>query len=156
MPRQYIDLVAEMGGNTFQEIIKSSPRKIRETLFGRMGIKAKKKKVGIRVHGRLEDRAEKLHLRLKDGTTDQENELCGELLRNWLFTKRPLLKATLDHLGIENDNGLIEEDPEFFKALEEDKVVDLVSHLRAKEFSNEEIKVYLTFVETPFLEKALG
>ena len=156
MPRQYIDLVSEMGGDTFQEIITSSPRKIRETLFGRMGIKAKKKKVGIRVHGRLEDRAKKLHVRLKDGTTDQENELCGELLRNWLFTQRPLLKATLDHLGVANDNGLIEEDPEFFKELEEDKVKDLVKHLRAGEFTDESIKVYLTFVETPFLDKVFA
>ena len=155
MSLQYIELVSRMGEATFQELITSSPRKIRETLFGRMGIKAKKKKIGIRVHGRLEDRTKKLHIRLKDGKTEQENELCGELLRNWLFTKRPLLKATLDFLGVENDNGLIEEEPDFFKELEEAKVKEMVAHLQ-KDYSDEEILVYLTFVETPHLDAAFA
>jgi hypothetical protein len=153
---QFIQLVADLQPDTFQEVIQASPRRIRETLFGRLGIKAKKRSIGVRVHGKLEDRTKKLHEKLREGSTEQENNLCEELLRNWLFTRRDLLKATLDYLDIANDNGLIEEEPDFFQELEEDKVKALVSHLREGGFDDEGIKVYLTFVKTPHLESALS
>ena len=58
--------------------------------------------------------------------------MCEELVRNWLYTKRPLLKATLDHLGVKNDNGLVDEDPVFFQELSAEKVKELVTHLTAQ------------------------
>lgn len=149
---EHIGLVSNMTLDTFQEVIAASPRRIRETLFGRLGIKAKKRGVGIQVHGRLEERARKLHERLKSGSSQQENELCSELLRNWLFTKRPMLKAALDHLGIQNDNGLIEEEPTFFQELDEAKVKELWAALTA-EFPAEHARLYLAFVQTPHLDK---
>lgn len=152
---EFIQLVSDLRPDTFQEVISASPRRIRETLFGRLGIKAKRKSIGIRVHGKLEDRTKKLHERLRDGQSKQENDLCEELLRNWLFTKRGLLKDTLDHLGVDNDNGLIEEEPDFFQELEEPKVKELVDHLKDKGHGVEAIKVYLTFVKTPHLDKTL-
>ena len=149
-----IAIVSDMGADTFQEVISASPRKIRETLFGRLGIKAKKKTVGLRVHGRLEERTKKLHARLKDASSDAERELCEELVRNWLFTKRDLLAATLDYLGVENDGGLIEEEPTFFKELEKEKVQALVAHLVEQGFEMEPILIYLKFHDVPFLEEA--
>src|SRR5690349_20994533 len=101
---EFVALVTKMSDETFGDVIGASPRKIRETLFGRLGIKAKKKTIGVRVHEKLEERTRKLHDRLKSAQTKQEDDLCQELVRNWLYTKRPLLKATLDHLGIKNDN----------------------------------------------------
>ena len=112
---QYLSLVSDLSNETFQEVVSASPRRIRETLFGRLGIKAKKKKIGVRVHGKMEDRTKKLHERLREASTAQEDELCGELLRNWLYTQRALLAATLDHLGVKHDDGLVDEDPAFFK-----------------------------------------
>ena len=150
--QSYVAMVTGMSAETFQDVIASSPRRIRETLFGRLGIKAKKRGLGIQVHGKQEERTRKLHERLKQGTTKQENDLCEELVRNWLFTKRPMLKATLDHLGIENDNGLIEQEPTFFQELEADKVKDMWSTL-TEEFPAEHVRVYLEFVKTPHLDK---
>lgn len=152
---EFITLVAGLSETTFQDVITASPRRIRETLFGRLNIKAKKKTIGVAVHGKLEERTKKLHQRLKEGTTKQENDLCEELLRNWLYTQRPLLKATLDHLEVKNDNGLIEEEPTFFQELDETKVKALVTHLRANGFEPEHIGVYLRFVKTPHLDGAL-
>lgn len=149
---EYIGLVSGMTPDTFQEVIASSPRRIRETLFGRLGIKAKKRGVGIQVHGKLEERTKKLHERLKGGSTKQENDLCEELLRNWLFTKREMLKAALDHLGVPNDHGLIEEEPTFFQELDEEKVKALWKALEGQ-FPPEHVRVYLTFVRTPHLDK---
>ncbi len=144
---QFVSMVAGMTEDTFAEVISSSPRKIRETLFARLNIKAKKQ-IGLKVHGKLEERTKKLHERLKGASTEQENKLCEELMRNWLFTKRPLLKATLDHLGVKNDNGLVDEEPAFFKELSADKVTDLGNVLKG-EHPVEHIKLYLAFVGVP-------
>lgn len=144
---QFVSMVAAMSEDTFAEVITASPRKIRETLFARLNIKAKKQ-IGLKLHAKLEDRTKKLHVRLKDAQTAQENTLCEELLRNWLYTKRPLLKATLDHLDVKNDNGLVDEEPTFFKELTAEKVTDLVNHLKG-EFPVEHIRLYLAFVGVP-------
>jgi hypothetical protein len=144
---QFVSMVAGMTDDTFAEVISASPRKIRETLFSRLNIKAKKT-LGLKVHGKLEERTKKLHDRLKQATTDQENKLCEELMRNWLFTKRAMLKATLDHLGVKNDNGLVDEEPEFFKQLTADKVNELVAMLK-NEHPVEHIRLYLAFVGVP-------
>ena len=150
---EFISLVANLSETTFQEIITASPRRIRETLFGRLGIKAKKKGVGIKVHGRLEERTRKLHEKLKAGESKQENDLCEELLRNWLYGQRPLLKDTLDFLGVDNDNGLIDTEPDFFAELDEDKVAALWTHLREAGHPPEHAFIYLRFVSTPHLDK---
>ena len=148
---EWIAIVNKMSDDTFGEVVAASPRKIRETLFQRLGIKAKKS-IGLKVHGKLEDRTRKLHEKLREATTDQENKLCEELVRNWLYTKRPLLKATLDYLGIKNDNGLVDEEPTFFQELTADKVKELVTHLMGQGYAAEHIALYLRFVKTPHVD----
>ena len=152
---QFITLVQKMSDETFGELVAASPRKIRETLFQRLGIKAKKT-IGLKVHGKLEDRTRKLHEKLKAADSEQENRLCEELVRNWLYTKRPLLKATLDHLGIKNDNGLVDEEPTFFQELSADKVKELVTHLTGQGYPAEHVALYLHFVKTPHVDEAVG
>jgi hypothetical protein len=151
---EFVALVTKMSDETFGDVIGASPRKIRETLFGRLGIKAKKKTIGVRVHEKLEERTRKLHERLKGAQTKQEDDLCQELVRNWLYTKRPLLKATLDHLGIKNDNGLVEEEPVFFQELSQEKVRELFEKLKP-EFPPEHIAIYLRFVKTPHVDEVM-
>jgi hypothetical protein len=148
---QFIDLVAKMSDVTFAEIVTAAPRKTRETLFQRLGIKAKKT-IGLKVHAKLEDRTKKLHEKLKSAEGEQENRLCEELVRNWLYTKRPLLKATLDYLNIKNDNGLVDEEPTFFQELTAEKVKELVTHLKGQGYAAEHIALYLHFVKTPHVD----
>lgn len=151
---QFIGIVSKMSEDTFAELIGASPRKVRETLFQRLGIKAKKT-IGLKVHGKLEERTKKLHEKLKTASTDQENRLCEELVRNWLYTKRPLLKATLDYLNVKNDNGLVDEEPTFFQELSVEKVKELVTHLKGAGFAGEHIALYLHFVKTPHVDDVL-
>ena len=151
---EFIGLVAQMSETTFQDLIGASPRKIRETLFARLNIKAKKT-IGMKVHGKLEDRSKKLHERLKAATTKAEDDLCQELLRNWLYTKRPLLKATLDYLGVKNDGGLVEEEPTFFHELAPEKTKALIAHLKGQGFAAEHIALYLRFVKVPGVDDAV-
>ncbi len=151
-----VEIIRGMSGETFTDVINTSPRKVRETLYARMGIKGKKKKIGLRVHAKAEDRALKLLERLKNAASDNEVELCTELLRNWLYHQRPMLKATLDFLEIPNDNGLTEQETDFFESLEEAKVLSLVQHLKDSGFSSEHIAAYLYFVNVPHLATALS
>ncbi|MFY7819555.1 MAG: hypothetical protein ACOVP3_01775 [Rhodoluna sp.] len=147
----YIALTVGLTETTFHEVVAAAPRKIREVLFARLNIKAKKKTLGVgslNVHAKLEDRSRKLHERLKEARTVEENKLCEELLRSWLYTKRPLLKAALDFLNIKNDDGLVEEEPVFFQKLDEAKTRELIAHLTPN-FPLEQIEVYLTFVKVP-------
>jgi hypothetical protein len=153
---QFIQLVGKMSETTFNEVVAAAPRKTRETLFQRLGIKAKKQ-IGLKVHAKTEERTKKLHEKLKSAETkegggEQENRLCEELLRNWLYTKRPLLKATLDYLNIKNDNGLVDEEPTFFQELTADKVKELVTHLMKDGYPAEHIALYLHFVKTPHVD----
>jgi ABC-type multidrug transport system ATPase subunit len=59
-----------------------------------------------------------------------------------------MLKATLDHLGVKNDNGLVDEEPAFFKELTAEKVNEIVNVLKG-EHPVEHIRLYLAFVGVP-------
>lgn len=147
-----VEIIRSMSEETFGDVVNTSPRKVRETLYARMGIKGKKKKIGLKVHAKAQDRASKLLERLKNADSDKELELCTELLRNWLYHQRPMLKATLDFLDIPNDNGLTEQETDFFESLPAEKVNSLVAHLLENGFSKEHVSTYLRFVSVPHLE----
>jgi hypothetical protein len=144
---QFVSLVGGLTEETFGEVIAASPRKIRETLFTRLNIKAKKT-ITLKLQNKLEDRTKKLHERLKSAQSANEDKLCEELILNWLYTKRPLLKATLDHLGVKNDNGLVDDEPTFFKELSKDKSKALIDALRDA-YPPEHIRLYLAFMGVP-------
>ena len=73
----------------------------------------------------------------------------------WLLGMRPLLMKALDHLGIENDNGLTDSD-EVSKIADLDKgnLKKLVAEL--KDVANiEDIALYLKFMGAKNVEAAL-
>lgn len=149
-----IKLTAQMSEETFAEVMSVSPRHVREILFSQLGIKSKSKSLLKSLQQKKEERVLKLHETLKNTSSKREADVCKELIRNWLYTKRPLLKSALDHLGVENDNGLIESDPDFFPRLSKDQVSSLYKHL-CKDFNKEHVVIYLGFMETPHLESVV-
>jgi len=146
------DLVKKISFTTFSDVIGVSPRKVRESLFAHYGVKNKSRSLLSSIKEKKEQRIKHLHETLTEVTKPKEQEFLKELFRNWLFHKRDLLKATLDYLGVANDNGLVETETDFFKELSEKKVKDLVDHLSAN-FLKDEILIYLTFMEVPYLDK---
>ena len=148
-----VQIIREMSQETFQDVVQTSPRKVRETLYARMGIKGKKKKVGLRVHAKAQDRANQLFERLQNADSDKEVELCSELVRNWLYHQRPMLKTALDFLEVPNDNGLTEQETDFFESLEKEKCL-LVQHLKDNGFAEDHIG-HLKFVDVPHLQDSL-
>ena len=146
-----INLTGKMSAETFSEMMAVSPRHVREILFSQFGIKAKSKSLLKNLQQKKEERVKNLHEMLMRTKSRKEADLCKELIRNWLYTKRPLLKSALDYLGVANENGLIESDPDFFARLTSDQVKGLYTHL-CKDFSNEHVAIYLGFMQTPYLD----
>lgn len=143
-----MELTATISDPLFFNILEASPRKVREVLYSKFGVKSKTKS-GVRsLSARRQERAKKLHDELKASKGGNEEELCSELIRNWLFTKRPMLKSALDFVGIENDNGIVEQDLDKLENLKKGEVAELIAHLE-KDFPSEEVKVYLQYVKVP-------
>lgn len=148
------ELIKRISFDTFADVVAVSPRKVRESLFAHYGIKTKGRLVLSSIREKKEQRLRSLHATLQDADKPKEQEFIKELFRNWLFHQRPLLKATLDFLKVENDNGLVEVETDFFKDLDDKKVGELVKYLQA-DFQKDPILIYLTFMEVPFLDKHL-
>lgn len=140
-----------MSSETFAEMMAVSPRKVREILFSQFGVKEKSKSLLKNILQKKEERILKLHEALKKTTSKRESEVCKELIRNWLFAKRPMLKSALDFLGVANENGLIESEPTIFAELSKEKAQALFKHL-SKEFPKEHVMIYLEFMETAHLK----
>ena len=140
----YIEIIRELSEDKFQEIFASSARKSRETYFARHGIKTPKQAGRMRKPGQKNAlRAAALFEALKQVDDDP---LAEEILRVWLLGMRPLLAKALDHLEIENDNGLTDsDDVNKIAELSADELKNLVATLNGIE-SDENIKIYLKFM----------
>lgn len=140
-------IISRASEDTFSEMIQLSPRKIREAMYSQFGIKGKTSLLK-RLQQNRDDRVFKLRERLVSSVSKQESELCKELIRNWLYTKRPMLKAALDFLHVPNEDGLVDEEPDFFEKLSDSQVKELVSHLK-REYKEDHVEIYLRFMGTP-------
>ncbi|USN50562.1 MAG: hypothetical protein H6731_09910 [Myxococcales bacterium] len=145
------ELLKKISPTTFAEVMEIAPRKVRESLYSHYGIKNKSRGLLSSLKNKKENRIKNLHLALQEAYKPREQEFLKELFRNWLFHQRPLLKATLDYLKVENDNGLVETETDFFKELNETQVQELIEFLKPN-FSHEAILIYLSFMEVPKIE----
>ena len=150
-----IDIIVDLSAERFAEVFSVNPRSVREALFSRLGIKAQRKRIGIRTGSKNSDRVETLFQRITQEGGKLEQELAGELLRNWLYTQRDMLGDTLDHFGVKHDNGLTEQDIDFFEKLEEDKVRELCSALVPKH-GRELVSIYLRYLKVPKVNEAMA
>ena len=150
----FTDILCSVPAEKFQEIFSTSSRKARETYFHRHGVKASGAASRLPKPGaKNEERTAKLFDLLKD---ESDDEMSEEILRSWLLTKRPMLAAALDHLGIKHDNGLTESDEiKKFEKLSGGDIKALVKKLEGVA-AKEEIAIYLRFMGTPAVEKVLG
>ncbi len=151
-------IIGAMSEGKFTEMMGKSPRQVRETLFNRLAIKASgMKRVVPRPGERNEQRLKQLHQKLAvcPPSAKNEQELCTELIRNWLVHKTPMLVAALDHFEVKHENGLTGQELDFFEKLDADKVKALVATLVAKQFDAEEVGIYLRFLKVPHLSGVL-
>lgn len=141
-----IELISQVSEPTFSAMISACSRKVRDTLFARMGIKSKPAGVTLQLAKQQEGQVKKLHERFKSASSEAESNVCQEIIRNWLYTQRPMLKATLDYLKIPNQDGLVDTELDFFKSLSPEDTKKLFENVSAQ-FNPEYVWIYLHFVE---------
>lgn len=148
----YNELLKKISLETFSDVLSVSPRKVRESLYSHYGIKNKSPMALTSIKDKKEQRVKSLFATLQSANKPKELEFLKELFRNWLFHQRPMLKSTLDFLGVENDNGLVETETDFFKTLNDSKIKELTTKLKT-EYPSDAILIYLSVMEVPNLEK---
>lgn len=143
-----IALISQTSEQTFSNMIASCSRKVRDTLCARLGIKSQASGVTLQLGKKREEQVKKLHEKFKNSDSKAESDVCQEIIRNWLYTKRPMLRATLDYLKIPNQDGLVETELDFFKKMSESEANAVFQHI-SQQFEPEHVWIYLNFVEVP-------
>ncbi len=150
---EYTTLLRALSAEKFAEIMGASSRKARETYFHRHDVRAPSGVRFVKPGAKNEARTAKLFDVLKQ---EADDELAEEVLRTWLLTKREMLIAALDHLSIEHDNGLTEsEDLDKFEKLSAKEAKGLLTKLDGIA-TRDDVAIYLKFMGTPAVDKALG
>lgn len=138
------EIVRKMNSERFATMLAACPKAFREELFRKGGVRVKGNAFSISAAPKNQVRAEKLHEAIKGGL-DLGDDVLEELVRNYLYTRRPMLADALDHLKVKNDNGLTDEDLSFIDDLPPEKGQELQKLLEQK-YDREDVALYLTFM----------
>jgi hypothetical protein len=142
------ELLTTMSESYFTEVVAASPKKFREEVFRRVGIKAKGGAFSLSSNKKNEVRIKRLFQVMQEGMT-LEDQVAEELIRNYLYTLRPLLAEALDFFQVPHDNGLTDADLDFMTKLEADKANELRSKL-TKSHAEADVDLYLRFMNIKF------
>ena len=149
---EYLELIGHVPEKKFAEIFAALPRKNRITLEALFGTRRKKKSSNKTFSLKAKKptvNAGAIHTAVK---LQGDNETAGEILRTYLFKHRTMLRIALDSVGIENDDGITNQDLDELTGLSKDKVEKLAKLLVKEGFSPEDVAIYLVFME---VDKAL-
>ncbi len=139
-------LLLPMSPERFQTLLAASPKKLREEIFRRAGIKTQNSPFSLKTSPKNEVRVQKLQELIQGGLTLPE-ELAQELVRNYLVTRRPLLRDALDFLEIPHTDGLTDADLDFMEKLPKDVADGLRAKLAAHDA--DDVALYLNFMNVP-------
>src|SRR5688500_9536361 len=115
------ELLSTMSETYFTEVVSASPKKFREEVFRRVGVKGTGGGAfSLATNKKNEVRIKRLFKALQDGA-ELEDPVAEELIRNYLYTRRPLLAEALDFFQVPHDNGLTDAELDFLAEVEADK-----------------------------------
>lgn len=140
-----IELLRRVPEARFTEIFLASPKKLREEVFRRAGIKNKGGGAfTLNSNAKTEVRTQRLYAALQD-TTEVAPEVAAELIRNYLYTRRDLLAEALDFFEVPHDHGLTNDDLDFLADLALEKAQRLEELLKRKH-DPVDVELYLDFM----------
>jgi len=137
-------LLRGLEAKKLEEIVGAAPKKVREELYRRAGVKGRPNPYSLKSDGGA--RAEKLKAKLDEGT-DPGREVEEEILRAYFYARRRLLADALNHLGVKNNEGLTDQDLDFMQELEPEKVASLEKALSAHD--PDDVRLYLQMMGVP-------
>ncbi len=142
-----IELLTKLSVDDFSNVVNAAPKKVREELFRRAGIKNRGGAFALRSAHKTEGRIRKLHDTFSAGV-EIPPEICEEVIRHYLYHRRELLKDALDFLGVEHEDGLTEADLDFLEELAPEKSRALKNKLLGAH-SASDVELYLGFMKIP-------
>ena len=142
------EILASCSVQSTQAILSANPRRFREEMFRKLGIKAKSGGTGFRLASKGDARASKF-LEMLQGEQEIPDEVLAEVVRNYLFQRREMLADALDHLEVSHNDGLTDQELDFVAELETERLAELQEHLRSKGHSTDDISLYLAFLGAP-------
>ncbi|MEM1023913.1 MAG: hypothetical protein AAGD10_00355 [Myxococcota bacterium] len=139
-----LETLKTLDSDRMDALLKAAPRKVREELYRRLGIKAKSSAFSLK--SRANEKGGRVLASLADGK-DPGREVLEELVRSYLFGRRALLSSALDHLKVRHSEGLTDQDLEFLEALEPKQVMALQEALA--EHDPVDVRLYLDLMRVP-------
>lgn len=141
------EIVKRLEPARFSEILSASPKRFREDLFRRAGVRVKTGAFSLASSSKGQLKTEKLLDAMREGA-EIGDDVLEEAIRNYLYTRRQMLADALDHFQIPHENGLTDHDLDFIGKLPPDKVEALKKALEAK-YTPEDVALYLAFMNFP-------
>ena len=142
------ELLVTMSESYFTDVISASPKKFREELFRRTGIKSRGGAFSLATNKKNELRIKRLFQAIQEGA-EIEGAIAEELIRNYLYTRRPLLADALDFFEVPHQEGLTEADLDFLAQVEAARGNELRSKLTARH-AEADVDLYLRFMNIKF------
>lgn len=143
-----VELLTSMSEQYFTAVVSASPKKFREEVFRRAGIKSKGGGAfSLSTNKKNEVRIRRLFKAVQDGFQVQES-VAEELIRNYLYTRRDLLAEALDFFEVEHDHGLTDAELDFMQEIEPEKAQALRAQLVEKH-DETDVDLYLRFMAIP-------
>lgn len=146
MPTSH-DVLSALDAERFSELVSASPKKFREELYRRAGIRVKSDAFSLKGSPKNEVRAQKLHALLRGGL-QLGDQVLEELIRNYLYTRRTLLADALDYFEVPHENGLTDSELDFIEKLKPEDGRALRENL-ALRHDGRDVDLYLAFMNIP-------
>ena len=143
-----VELLTRMSAEQFSSVVQVAPKKVREELFRRAGIKNRGGAFSLRTSQKTEARIRKLYDALSGGGLEVPDELMDEVIRQYLYHRRDLLAEALDFLEVEHDHGLTDADLDFVSELPAEKGKQLRDVL-VRSHEEADVDLYLGFMQIP-------
>lgn len=138
-----LEILARMSPERFQEVMAASPKKFREEVYKHAGIRKKGGAFSL-ASAKSEERTERLGSILREGVELPE-DLVEEIIRNYLYTRRPLLADALDFFEVPHTEGLTDADIGFMEKLGPERGRELKKKLLERH-DGRDVDLYLTFM----------
>ena len=141
------ELIRSLEEAKFVEMAGCSPKAVRETIFTRLGVKAKPmpKTKFAKPGAKNEERLHALRETLQEVDDD---EVAEELLRNYFLRRRELLAAALDYMKIPHEDGLTSSELDAFAKLTEAQAQKMLDKL-SEDHDSFDVLLYLRFMKAP-------
>jgi hypothetical protein len=144
-----VEILSGMSEAQFTDLVLASPKKFREEVFRRAGIKAKAGSAFSLSDGKKNEvRVKRLFGAVQEGFV-LGDQIAEELIRNYLYTRRELLADALDFFSVPHDHGLTNADLAFVNDIGPDKGNELRALLSAKH-REQDVELYLKFMNIQF------